>query len=81
MSKIIKTTLVAASLLAGAAFAHAANDSRSAPSADGGNRGKAPDAIEKQEMLDTDPTGSIVTCESGTYDANGNCVYMAPDMQ
>ena len=81
MSKIIKTTLIAASLLAGASFAYAENDSRSAPSADGGNRGKAPDAIEKQEMLDTNPTGSIVPCDSGTYDANGNCVYVDPDMQ
>jgi hypothetical protein len=81
MSKMIKTTLIAASLLAGASFAYAENDNRSAPSADGGNRGKAPDAIEKQEMLDTNPTGSIVPCDSGTYNANGNCVHVDPDMQ
>lgn len=81
MSKMIKTILIAASLLAGASFAYADNDSRSAPSADNGNRGKAPDVIERDDMLDTNPTGSIVGCDSGTYDANGNCVYVDPDMQ
>ena len=81
MSKMIKTTLIAASLLAGASFAYADNGSRSAPSADGRNNGDGPDQIEKQEMLDNNPTGSIMTCDSGTYDANGNCVYVDPDMQ
>lgn len=81
MSKMIKTTLIAASLLAGASFAYADNDSRSAPSADRGNSGDGPDMMEQEEMLDRNPTGSIVTCESGAYDADGNCVYADPDMQ
>jgi hypothetical protein len=81
MSKIIKTTLIAASLLAGASFAHADSNSRSAPSADNPNSGDGPDLMEQEERLDKNPTGSIMTCESGTYDANGNCVYMDPNMQ
>jgi hypothetical protein len=81
MSKMIKTTLIAASLLAGASFAYADSNSRSAPSADKGNNGDGPDLMEQEERLDKNSTGSIMTCESGTYDASGNCVYVDPNMQ
>lgn len=85
MTNLIKTTLLAASILAGASVGYAADGI-------GNNKGGATDQtsigdphgneIDNQELrtVDPAPTGSILPCDSGTYDVDGNCV-MEPDMQ
>jgi hypothetical protein len=85
MSKMIKTSLVALSILAGASVGYAAdnnNGGRSDFSRDGRpqNRVDTPDVWEREQMVDPNSTGSIVPCDSGAYDQSGNCI-VDPDMQ
>ena len=77
MTKLIKTSLVALSLLAGASVGYAADNGRdgrdfgrdSLPE----NRLDAPD-LQQRKDLDMNSTGSIRGCETQTYDDYGNCV-------
>lgn len=81
MTKMIKTSLVALSILAGASVGYAAdnNNNGNMPGAfDRDQRG--PSLDEREEMIDPNSTGSIETCDSGAYDEFGNCV-VSPDMQ
>lgn len=82
MSKMIKTSLVVLSLLAGASVGYAADNNRDGSRFDGRpeNRLDPPSLDEREEMLDRNPTGSIETCDSGAYDEFGNCI-VDPDMQ
>lgn len=85
MSKMIKTSLVALSILAGASMTYAADNNgggRSDFGRDGRpeNRLDAPDVWENDQMIDRNSTGSIVPCDSGAYDQSGNCI-VDPDMQ
>ena len=79
MSKMIKTSLVALSLLASASVGYAADNN-------GGRDGRpesridAPDLQERQQMIDPDATGSVQSCDSQSYDEFGNCI-VSPDMQ
>lgn len=81
MSRMIKTSLVALSLLAGASVGYAADNNNN-----GGRDGLAesrndgPDFQQREEMIDPNSTGSIQTCESQSYDEFGNCI-VTPDMQ
>ena len=88
MTKMIKMTLLAATLAVSAPFAMAAdnrggmdNGSRSDHMGAFDNNEQGPSLEEREELLDRNSTGSIQACDTGTYDANGNCVYMAPQMQ
>lgn len=85
MSKMIKTSLVALSILAGASVSYAAEG----PNANLGRFGDdgrpeqretTPDVWEREQMVDPGTTGSIVPCESGSYDEFGNCI-VDPGMQ
>lgn len=87
MSKMIKTSLVALSILAGASVGYAAdnggNNGRGGDfSRDGRpeNRVDQPDIWKNNQMIDPNSTGSIVPCDSGAYDQSGNCI-VDPDMQ
>lgn len=83
MPKMIKTSLVALSLLAGAAVGYAAdNGGRSDFGRDGRpeSRVDAPDLQERQRLIDPDTTGSIQTCDSRSCDEFGNCI-VTPDMR
>ena len=85
MSKMIKTSLVALSILAGASVGYAAdgnNDGRGDFSRDGRpeNRIDPPDVWENDQIIDPNSTGSIMPCDSGAYDESGNCI-VDPDMQ
>lgn len=85
MSKMIKTTLVALSILAGASVGYAAdnmNGDRAEFGRDGRpeNRIDPPDVWERDQMIDPNSTGSIMPCETGAYDQSGNCI-VDPDMQ
>lgn len=84
MSKMIKTSLVALSILAGASVGYAAdnNGGRNDMSRDGRpeNRIDPPDIWERDQMIDPNSTGSIQTCESQSYDEFGNCI-VDPNMQ
>jgi hypothetical protein len=79
MSKMIKTSLVALSLLAGASAGYAASnggpDGRGPGMSDSRpeNRIDAPDVWERND-IDPGSTGSIDRCDSGAYDEFGNCV-------
>jgi hypothetical protein len=82
MTKMIKMSLIALSFAAAAPFAMAADN--------GGMNGRnkdmsdrSPASLEQRELwLDRESTGSIQqSCDTGAYDANGNCVYAAPNMQ
>jgi hypothetical protein len=82
MSRMLKTSLVALALLAGASMGYAAdggmNNDGSGRSVD--NRIDAPDLQEREKLTDPDTTGSIQTCDSQSYDEFGNCI-VSPDMQ
>ena len=85
MSKMIKTSLVALSILAGASVGYAADGGRDGMGdlgRDGRpeNRVDAPDVWERDQMVDPDTTGSIMPCETGSYDEFGNCI-VDPGMQ
>lgn len=83
MSKMIKTSLVALSLLAAASVGYAAdNNGGGNDGRDGitGGRNDGPDLQEREKLIDPNPTGSIVTCDSQSYDEFGNCI-VSPDMQ
>jgi hypothetical protein len=84
MHKVIKTTLLAASILAGASIGYAQeNPGRDGPGGINSGIGDSHgNEIDNEELrtVDPAPTGSIVPCESGSYDADGNCV-VDPDMQ
>lgn len=81
MSNMIKTSLVALSILAGASVGYAADNNSGDFGRDGRpeNRLDTPDLMERQE-IDPNPTGSINACDTGTYDEFGNCV-VDPNMQ
>ena len=88
MHRVIKTTLLAASILASASIGYA-EPSRGLDGPGGfngrGNIGVGDphgNEIDNNELREVDPapTGSIVPCESGSYDTDGNCV-VDPDMQ
>jgi hypothetical protein len=86
MSKMIKTTLIALSILAGATAGYAADGGRDNP----GGRVNGPGGIDAgqqdsgdlddRQLIDPNSTGSIVSCESGAYDEFGNCI-VDPGMQ
>lgn len=80
MSKIVKTSLVALSLIASASMGYAANNKNDGAGygRDTGSDGRSD--MEQREMLDPNSTGSIQTCGSQSYDEFGNCV-VTPDMQ
>ena len=85
MSKMIKTSLVALSILAGASVGYAADGGRDGIGdlgRDGRpeNRVDPPDVWERDQMVDPGTTGSIMPCETGSYDEFGNCI-VDPDMQ
>jgi hypothetical protein len=84
MSKMIKTSLVALSILAGASVGHAADGNNGGRDfgRDGRpeNRVDTPDVWENDQLIDRNSTGSVVPCDSGAYDQSGNCV-VDPDMQ
>ena len=86
MTKMIKTTLVAMAILAGASAGYAADGkgggvgSGAGGFGQDGGRSDEQQMMKQEEMIDRNPTGSIVTCDSGAYDANGNCI-MDPNMQ
>jgi hypothetical protein len=85
MSKMIKTSLVALSILAGASVGYAADNNgggRNDMGRDGRpeNRVDAPDVWERDQMIDPNSTGSIQGCESQSYDEFGNCIA-EPNMQ
>lgn len=83
MSKMIKTSLVALSILAGASVSYAAdNGGRNDVSRDSRpeNRVDPPDVWERDQMIDPNSTGSIQACESQSYDEFGNCI-VDPNMQ
>lgn len=83
MSKMIKTTLVALSILAGASAGYAADKGRDTSPA-GGNQNNmnnsASGDLDDRMLVDPNTTGSIVTCDSGAYDEYGNCI-VDPGMQ
>jgi hypothetical protein len=88
MTNLIKTALLAASILASASIGYAQqNPGLDGPGGFDGRgsigvgdpHGNEIDSKELQEV-DPAPTGSIVPCESGNYDVDGNCV-VDPDMQ
>lgn len=87
MSKMIKTTLIALSILAGASAGYAADNNNRGGVADGpgginidreARRDKGD--LDDRMIVDPNTTGSIVTCESGAYDEFGNCI-VDPGMQ
>jgi len=84
MTNLIKTTLLAASILAGASVGYAQQSpGRDGPGGiDAGMSDSHGNEIENEELrtVDPAPTGSIVPCESGSYDVDGNCV-VDPDIQ
>lgn len=82
MSKMIKTSLVALSMLAGASVGYAADNGGRDFGRDGRpeNRQDAPDLMKREQMIDPNSTGSIQTCDTGAYDEFGNCI-VSPDMQ
>jgi hypothetical protein len=86
MSKmIIKTSLVALSILAGASMGYAADNNGDGfgPSGRDGRperRDDPPDIWERNQMVDPGTTGSIQGCDSGSYDEFGNCI-VDPNMQ
>ena len=81
---MIKTSLVALSILAGASVGYAAdnNGGRGGFERDGRpeRRVDPPDVWEREQMIDPNSTGSIQGCESGSYDEFGNCI-VDPNMQ
>lgn len=85
MSSLIKTSLVALTLLAGASVSYAADTGRD-NLARFGNDGRpeqrvtTPDVWEREQMIDPNSTGSIQGCESRSYDEFGNCI-VDPDIQ
>lgn len=86
MSKMIKTSLVALSILAGASVGHASDGGRDGNMGQFGrdgrpeNREATPDIWERDNMVDPNTTGSIERCDTGSYDEFGNCIG-DPDMQ
>ena len=85
MSKMIKTLLVALSILAGASVGYAADGGRDGLGDIGRDgrperRDDPPDVWERTQMVDPNTTGSIQGCETGSYDEFGNCI-VDPDMQ
>jgi hypothetical protein len=85
MSKMIKTSLIALSILAGASVGYAADGGRDGIGEFGRDgrperRDDAPDIWERDQMVDPGITGSIQGCDSGSYDEFGNCI-VDPDMQ
>jgi len=86
MSKMIKTSLVALTLLAGASVSYAADNGRNDNLGRFGNDGRpeqrvtTPDVWEREQMIDPNSTGSIQGCESQSYDEFGNCI-VDPNMQ
>ena len=84
MSKMIKTSLVALSIIAGASVGYAADNDggRSGFDRDGRpeQRVDTPDIWEREQMIDPGTTGSIQGCDSGSYDEFGNCI-VDPNMQ
>lgn len=85
MSKMIKTTLITLSILAGATAGYAAdnNNGRGFDGPGGFDRGvqnRGKGDLEDRELLDPNTTGSIVSCDSGAYDEFGNCI-VDPGMQ
>ena len=82
MSNMIKTSLVALSILAGASVGYAADRGNdNGRDGRGFDRGvEAPDLMEREKMIDPNTTGSIQTCETQSYDEFGNCI-VAPDME
>jgi hypothetical protein len=90
MHKVIKTTLLAVSILASASIGYAQQAPGTGGRFDGvGDRRENigigdphGNEIDNQELrtVDPAPTGSIVPCDTGNYDVDGNCV-MDPDMQ
>jgi hypothetical protein len=89
MSKMIKTSLVALSILAGASIGYAGDKGRDGnmghfgPFGQDGrpeNRESGPDIWEQNNMIDPGTTGSIVRCDTGSYDEFGNCIA-GPDLQ
>jgi hypothetical protein len=85
MSKMIKTSLVALSILAGASVSYAADNGRDNLGRFGNDgrpeqRDTTPDVWERERMVDPGTTGSIQGCDSGSYDEFGNCI-VDPNMQ
>ncbi|CAN7519245.1 hypothetical protein [Rhizobium sp. LjRoot254] len=88
MHKVIKTTLLAVSILASASIGYAQqNPGLDGPGGFDGRKNLGVgethgNEIENEELrtVDPAPTGSIVPCESGSYDVDGNCI-IDPDMQ
>jgi hypothetical protein len=84
MSTMIKTSLVALSILAGASVGYAAdnNGGRDSFERDGRpeQRLDPPDIWERDQMIDPNSTGSLQGCDSQSYDEFGNCI-VDPNMQ
>lgn len=83
MSRFIKTSLVALSILAGASMTYAQGMNDNDGSRDGSRieRNDTPDLMEREELdLDRNTTNSIDRCETNSYDEFGNCV-VDPDLQ
>lgn len=82
MSKMIKTSLVALSIIAGASVGYAADGGRNDVTRDGRpeQRVDTPDIWERDQLIDPNATGSIQGCDSGSYDEFGNCI-VDPNMQ
>ncbi|MGV3551495.1 hypothetical protein [Rhizobium sp.] len=83
MSSMIKTSLVALSILAGASVGYAADNNGGRSDGSGrsfDNQVEAPDLQEREQLIDPNSTGSIQTCESQSFDEFGNCI-VTPDMQ
>lgn len=87
MSKMIKTTLIALSILAGASAGYAADGKNNGGRADGpggisqGIRDNSSQGdLDDRMLIDPNSTGSIVSCDSGAYDEFGNCI-VDPGMQ
>jgi hypothetical protein len=86
MSNLIKTSLVALSILAGASVGYAADNNNGGGRSDFGSDGRpenrvtTPDIWERDQMVDPGTTGSVQGCETDSLDEFGNCI-VDPDMQ
>lgn len=82
MSRMLKTSLVALSILAGASAGYAAdrNGGTEGSSRSDGYENVTPGMPDRQEMVDPNSTGSIDRCDSQSFDEFGNCI-VTPDMQ
>ena len=81
MTRMIKTTLVALSVLAGASIGYAADNNGKGNMPGTVDRDRGGQSFEEREqMTDPNATGSIQPCDSGAYDEFGNCL-VNPDMQ